>query len=439
MRLGTRARCRIRSPRSPKLSVVIRLKLLAPSGVVTHSAELAWAIVPDVAATAQSAVHQILTGLAITAVLGAVVAISLLLVPAQESQADLAGVECESDVIEVCDAVAFVEVTRGRAFKTFPTITFLEPSEFATRLQALWEDDDDYDAESNIDIEAWQVLGLIEADIAVEDLVTNSAAAVLGIYLSLEEGLWVRAGEMTLLARSVLVHELTHAHDDQWFDLESLDHAMVTSDSVSAISAAVEGNAMRVEEMWRAGLSRPDRDEVVAQEFDSVSPEELAELDAYPEVLLTVQAWPYSEGLDFVQWLAEEGGEDAVDELFRHPPLTTEQVFHPDAWSTRERAKDLSPPDISHEAKGNGVLGELVLSLLLGRDAAEGWGGDAFVLYELQGQRCIAVALVADSALDLQEMALAAQRWVQESELADATSQHEAERVTLAGCLEVDL
>jgi hypothetical protein len=390
-----------------------------------------------------------LTGLAICAVIAVAVAGSLVLFPAADKTAaeetnvnqlasDPDNIECGSEIPEICEAVAFVEITRGRAFKSFPVIEIIDESEFHERLSIDWATFDEL--EPDTDFEAWQVLGLVDRDVRPgEDFLPGSTAGVLGVYLSDEEELWVRAGDLSLFAQSVLVHELTHAHDDQWFDLERLDYAMVTSDRVSSIGAAIEGNAMRVEDLWRASLSEADQDTVSDQEFNSLTPEELAELQAYPEVLIAVQAWPYREGLSFVEWVAEEGGEDAVDEMLNRPPLTTEQVFHADAWIDRERARFPSAPKIEYEAKGEGMLGELVLSLLLGQDAAEGWGGDAFVLYEHDDQRCVALSLVADSDGDLDEMATAAQRWVEQSGLAEATTQKDPGRVTLTGCLEVDL
>ncbi len=400
---------------------------------------------PDQTRADQSPAVKTLIGLAICAVIAVAVAGSLFVFPvaevtnADEAEAALAeGIDCESEIPEICEAVAFVETTRGRAFKSFPVIEIIDESEFHERLSVDWATFDEL--EPDIDFEAWQVLGLVDPDIRPgEDFLPGSTAGVLGVYLSYKEELWVRAGDLGLLAQSVLVHELAHAHDDQWFNLERLDFAMVTSDRASSISAAIEGNAMRVEDMWRATLSEADQDAVSDQEFNSLTPEEIAELDAYPEALVAVQSWPYDEGLSFVEWVAEEGGEAAVDEMLKRPPLTTEQVFHADAWRDREEARFPSAPKIEYEAKGEGVLGELVLSMLLGQEAAEGWGGDAFVLYEHNDQRCVALSIVADSEVDLDEMATAAQRWVEQSGLADAATQQDPGRVTLTGCLEVDL
>ena len=125
--------------------------------------------------------------------------------------------------------------------------------------------------------------------------------------------------------------------------------------------------------------------------------------------------------------------------MLKRPPLTTEQVLHASAWETREQARFPSPPEIDYEPKGEGVLGELLLSILLGPKAAEGWGGDAYVLYEHDGLRCVAASVVADTDADLDEIASAAQLWVEESDLVDASSERDAGRVTLAGCLEFDL
>lgn len=400
--------------------------------------ELTWTVVHSATSANQSLAGKVGTAVAVCAAITFAVVAVLLIVPSDPAARDPVNIDCASDVAEVCEAVAFVETVRGRPFKTFPEIEFLEASQFESRLTTEWEH---YEGSiSEVDYQAWQVLGLIDVDAKPgEDFDDNSTAGLLGVYLTDSKQLWVRDRDLTLLVRSVLVHELVHAHDDQWFDLERLEQAMVDTDSVTAIAAALEGNAMRIEEMWRSTLTKSQQDSVIAQEFNSLSAAEIAELEAYPEALLEVEGWPYNEGLSFVEWVTEGGGEDAVDDMLRRPPLTTEQVLHPGAWETREPPKPAPTPELDYEAKGTGVLGELVVGVLLGSDAARGWGGDAFVLYENDGQRCVSLVLVADTDADLDEMAIAAQDWVDESELARSGSQREGDRVTLTGCLEVDL
>ena len=93
-------------------------------------------------------------------------------------------------------------------------------------------------------------LGLLEGDV---DLFAESnelnAKGIIGFYSYDDERLRVRGTELTPAVESVLVHELTHALQDQNFDLgdrlEELDKADDTNSSATAegFEALVEGDA----------------------------------------------------------------------------------------------------------------------------------------------------------------------------------------------------
>ncbi len=101
--------------------------------------------------------------------------------------------------------------------------------------------------------------------------------------------------------------------------------------------------------------------------------------------------FPYLRGLVFCTRLANDDGWKAIDKAYRDPPLSTEQILHPDkylAHADPPLAIDLGRLDAGCGWKeaGQNVVGELQLSVLLksydGRRAAAGWGGDRYAVFE---------------------------------------------------------
>ena len=68
--------------------------------------------------------------------------------------------------------------------------------------------------------------------------------------------------------RVTLVHELTHALQDQHFDLTKLDDAVETSGEDFALTALVEGDATSVEDDYLFSLPQAEQDAYFAEDPD---------------------------------------------------------------------------------------------------------------------------------------------------------------------------
>ncbi len=309
----------------------------------------------------------------------------------------------------ICEAAAFVEEVRGRPFKTFPTVTLLSDAELDAALAA------ELDAATNdiaTDGVVLQALGLLEPDQSyVEVFRQLLAVGVVGFYDPDDGRLVVRGTELDLYAQGVLVHELTHAFDDQWFDI---GREQVDDEAAYGFTAVVEGNASRLDQLWVASLDAEDRALHAQQERDAITDADLAIFASLPEVARLLQASPYVDGLTYVADLAAEGGEDAVDEALTTPPTSSEEVLHPGV----DRAIDLEivvpipAVDAGVEPLEDGRLGELLVRLWLGRVAADGWGGDRYVSWRAGSASCIRVDLITDSAADQEDLEGAVEAWV---------------------------
>ncbi|MGI9597783.1 MAG: hypothetical protein ACR2QK_16585, partial [Acidimicrobiales bacterium] len=130
-----------------------------------------------------------------------------------------------------------------------------------------------------------------------------------------------------------------------------------------------------------------------------------------PELMLTVQLSPYRDGLLYASALAGRGGEAAVDERLQVPPESSEQVLHPGAPAADLAVVDVERPPADGRVLADGTMGELLLRVWFGPQAAVGWGGDRYVVWESGPHTCVTVDLAADTSSDLAEMMGAAQRW----------------------------
>ncbi|MGH9547496.1 MAG: hypothetical protein ACRD23_19985 [Terriglobales bacterium] len=191
--------------------------------------------------------------------------------------------------------------------------------------------------------------------------------------------------------KPVLAHELTHALQDQSFNLEKymkpVDADLVKkkritaqdieNDEVStARQAVVEGQAMVVlvdyllEPM---GLSLKDSPQVVQSLKDGmlVGTADSIEFRSAPIYMKEALTFPYRYGIDFIAELLKEGGKDkAFAELFLNPPHTTRQIMEPQTYLTGERLEPMYVPDLqqvfrNYDRFDVGAVGEFDVAVLI--------------------------------------------------------------------------
>ena len=122
-------------------------------------------------------------------------------------------------------------------------------------------------------------------------------------------------------------------------------------------------------------------------------------------------------GGQLVTQLKDSGGWAAVNAAYQDPPISTEQVLHPDKYRDGEGPVSVTTPDLAdalgsdwaeiyNEVIGEWLLGEYLRSLSMRdyEEAAAGWGGDRFSLLEGPNEaRALAVLTVWDSRSDARE------------------------------------
>ena len=202
--------------------------------------------------------------------------------------------------------------------------------------------------------------------------------------------------------RLTYAHEYNHALQDQNYDMQdglgyNEEDCEKDSERCAAVQALIEGDATKLELEWFFEYgTRRDANEI--QDFyDNY---ESPVYDAAPAFLREDFIFPYTTGFDFVDYLFTQGGWAAVDAAYANPPVSTEQILHPERYPD-DIPVQVSLPDLG-TTLGEGwnlleedVMGEWFLFLILtqgvdplgqmpieaAQAASEGWGGDAYAVY----------------------------------------------------------
>lgn len=312
---------------------------------------------------------------------------------------------------------AVVEAERGLAFTEPVDVELAGEGEFQRRLL------DDFD-EGVDDLRNTEVLlkafGLVEADVdLVEAMRTLLGAGVVGFYDPETDDLVVRGTALTPYVRTTIAHELTHALDDQRFDLDRPEYDDADDEIDFGFSAVVEGNARRVEDAYRAGLSDEEQLDAAAEELSLGGGLDLGDV---PLVLVDLISAPYGLGHDFVVQLIDDGGQEALDAAFDAPPRTSEQVIDPASYEAGEGAIEVPAPAVTGQVVDQGVAGQFLIQVVLAdgldadraRAAATGWGGDSVVAWR-DGQRpCATLAALGDDPGETAELRGAFEDWAAE-------------------------
>jgi hypothetical protein len=264
-----------------------------------------------------------------------------------------------------------------------------------------------------------QALGLLGGDLDLDALAEAEVDSVVGFYDSQTGALYVRGAELTPYVREVLVHELTHALDDQHFELDPtfLEQEDPGDESGTAFEALVEGSAMVVEDRWFD--SRPADERAAIEEAEGAGAPADDE-DTVPDLFDALFSFPYVVGPEFVRAVLDAGGQDRLAEAFAQPPVTSEHILHPDRFLAGEGARAVARPSSDSRAIDRGVLGELGLLVMLERAvdhdvavrAADGWGGDSYVAWnDDRGRTCVRTNFVMDTPRDTTELSAALRAW----------------------------
>lgn len=325
--------------------------------------------------------------------------------PGQDEPWTVEELEASSDRI-----LTQIEAMRGMRFKHDVKVDVADSETFQVYTQALSDELIPPELQEAQELFS-RLIGLFPVDLDIQAMTEEMLAKmVAGFYDPLTSTFYLveqfpRGAEGVILA-----HELTHALDDQYFDLlGSWAPMMVNSDRAMAFRAVIEGSGTNLMSAWMRRYPQ-EMDLQVLMRYQQQS---TVGLDDVPSSLWKPLIWAYNSGAAFLtrtdsvlQGQMEEASADDVVRAFREPPTSTEQVLHPEKyWSSEHRDP---PTEVAFDAGKlpsgwslvmDDTIGELGLGLILAPDsdkdlgidqamsaeytypATAGWDGDRVALF----------------------------------------------------------
>jgi hypothetical protein len=288
-----------------------------------------------------------------------------------------------------------------------------------------------------------KTVGLLPADADLwKALLEFQSEAVVGFYAPLDRQLYVIAepgeerGESLLGAGvdQVLVHELVHALQDIHTDLIDVSLGLLDHDDLAfAIGALLEGDATWAghrDEALGYGLPMPPPEQVASEFEVELFGKEHPEIPRLVREGLVLQ---YPAGYDLVTRILEAGGAPALDAALLDPPLTSEEVLHPERYLDSSRRGPLLflelesggiAPSAECTTVGANTFGEFGLRIwaqergMGGSEAAaaaEGWDADRAVVFECLTGRAFAWLIEFETMAKARDFAETARRMARPS------------------------
>lgn len=199
--------------------------------------------------------------------------------------------------------------------------------------------------------------------------------------------------------RMVMAHELTHALEDQHFQIEGwVKAARPNDDSELAREAVLEGSAMAA--MLEYLLQGSGRS---LQDLPDINPAllvgDMADtplMKKAPPFLKDALIFPYLEGLTFSAAVLKPTGWEGLTHIFAKPPVSTQQIMHPGLYSSGKVPAPIALPSMEKTLGADwskleeNAMGEFgwkeVLKQYLGearaKSLAAAWDGDRYAVYE---------------------------------------------------------
>lgn len=300
-------------------------------------------------------------------------------------------------------------------------------------------------------------LGLLPRPIDIAQVEEQAMTTQAGAYYdpAAKAFFLVMVPDNQMMLDTISAHELTHALQDQHFDLTKYlsSDGSLDEDAATARRFVAEGDATFVmlryamHEMLGDKLSsavtgalRKQITAFAAMDLDAVKDMSRSQsaafgafgafgtmdaeikkaidaMDDIPATVLVPLLDSYTKGALVALTAYEHGGWPAVDALYRDPPASTEQVLHPETklFPTRERPHRVTLARTADPELAGNVLGELQWQIYFelwksphAAEAAEGWAGDRYRVTRRKDGRLIGqIATLWDTAADAEQFASA--------------------------------
>jgi hypothetical protein len=272
-------------------------------------------------------------------------------------------------------------------------------------------DEEKNPAERYAEARSAEAFGLIPKGFALDDFMVDLLTEqIAGLYDPKAREFYIADWIPIDDQRMVMAHELTHALQDQHFQIEAwVKAARPNDDAELARESVLEGSAMAamIDYLLKGtGHSVEDLPAIDPSLFAgdmSKSPK----LQEAPQFLKDAMIFPYFGGLTFSTAILKPSGWNGLSAVFAKPPVSTQQIMHPDVYKSAKIPAAVTIPSfqklvgVDWTKIDENVMGEFgwmeILKQFLGEKTAKplaaAWDGDLYALYEQkQTKRLILIA-----------------------------------------------
>ncbi|HYP26028.1 MAG TPA: hypothetical protein VE262_04850 [Blastocatellia bacterium] len=264
-------------------------------------------------------------------------------------------------------------------------------------------------------------LGLLPKDFRLREyLVSLLREQVAGFYEPKTQEFILAAWIPLAEQRTVIAHELTHALQDQHFNLRRFEKwPKGDSDAELAAHALIEGDATFTMILYDNDRKRGRVQLFEKDSKDTDDDSTYPVMAKAPAVLRESLQFPYINGAVFVQAVLASRSWQGLNSSYDNLPKSTEQIMHPQKFLQGDAPVKIETGDLLPalgrdwkrlDTDVNGEFGfHLMLSEFIGKrasgTAAEGWGGDLYASYEDAKTGAVMIAQFStwDTARDAEE------------------------------------
>lgn len=343
----------------------------------------------------------------------------------------------------VAPLASYVERHAGFGFDHPVPVRFLGDKEFNELVTDSEEDltDDDKAYYDNVG-GLLRALGLANGKVDVfGDQNKLNAGRILAYYSPTDREMVIRADEETLKGapltpalRAVVVHELTHAAQDQEFGLRRMRQKAKDSSHNEALTTLIEGHALDVENQYVSDNFSDEEREQYESGTEEIGDTDLSEV---PQILSASQMAPYVFGPTFMKALRREAGFDVNDAFLKRQPRSLEQVILPSKYFRNDTPEKIEAPKVPKGATFvlDETISQLDLYFLTARTLgaplalqySDTWGNGAYTVYSQSDAEkkavCVAIHLRGETDTDTENLAAVFEKWADRDSMFDATAE----------------
>jgi hypothetical protein len=311
-------------------------------------------------------------------------------------------------------AIPRVEAAMGLKFKTPPKVESRSKEEVRQFLQKKF--DEESPAREMAEQErVYKRFGLLPDSMSMRNFMLELLTEqVVGYYDPAPKVLYIVKDAPNELVDVTVSHELVHALQDQYLNLDSIQKLKGANDRQMAAQAVIEGQATY--DQLKSMLGNKGLASQLPGGWDRMRDEirerqgQMPVFASAPMLVQETLIFPYLSGAEFMRSFdTKRPGKVPFDAM----PASSEQIMHERAYLDRDEPTTVTLPEPNGgKARYQNDLGEFETRLFLFQHlqdvaaatrGATGWDGDHYVLFDAAGGDGLSWLTVWDSAIDAGE------------------------------------